>query len=102
MKVSAVVSLGILVTQSLIKSCIGGFIVGKEHVPQCSGSISLSQPGSTLTLLSTTTSVKLNKRQSVLVRAEGNCCWTVHARRKLREHVPQCSGSISLSQPGST
>ena len=45
----------------------------------------LLQGGSeTGTILGSTPSLKLKKVKEVVMRVEGNCCWTVHARKKFK------------------
>jgi len=69
----------------LVLSTAGGFIVGKERVSSCAGSITLLQGGAEHSkILISTPSLKLNKKKEVVMRVEGNCCWTVHARKKFK------------------
>merc|ERR1712123_311557 len=49
--------------------------------------------------LQLTPSLKLSKKEPVLARVEGNCCWTVHARKKFRgfKTFVHSQGELNLS-----
>eukprot|EP00092_Neocalanus_flemingeri_P006701 GFUD01007237.1.p1 GENE.GFUD01007237.1~~GFUD01007237.1.p1 ORF type:complete len:166 (+),score=34.25 GFUD01007237.1:141-638(+) len=90
-----------VVMQALVMITAGGFIVGKERVDECSGSVTIIQSGRQhLKILSSTPILKLSKKQPVLVRVEGNCCWTVHSRKKFKgfKTFVRSQGELKLSR----
>jgi len=74
--------------------------VGKERVSTCAGSITLLQGGVEHSkILISTPSLKMNKKKKVVMRVEGNCCWTVHARKKFKgfKTFVRSQGEMNLS-----
>ena len=57
--------------------------------------------GKNLKILESTPSIKLTKKKAVLMRVEGNCCWTLHARRKFKVNI-QLKEQTSLIKSAKT
>jgi hypothetical protein len=62
----------------------GGDIFSNNYLKLNIEEIILQGGRKNLKILESTPSIKLSKKKSVLMRVEGNCCWTVHARRKFK------------------
>jgi len=74
-----------VILQVLVMTTSGGFIVGQEREFTCGGSLTVTQKGAVeLKLVKSIKSLKLFRDTPTVLRVEGSCCWTVHARKKYK------------------
>merc|ERR1711915_326448 len=64
---------------------MGGFIVGQERQMECSGSVTMAQTGKPdMKLFGSSKNLKLERNKPIRIQIEGNCCWTLHAKKRFK------------------